>query len=377
MKEDYYSILGVDKNCSQDDIKKAYRKKAMEYHPDRNPNNKEAENKFKESAEAYEYLSDAEKRKIYDVYGHDGLNVKNGFRNPSDPWDMFNQFFGSRFGHDGFGNSRPYPQKGNDISDYVEITLEEASKGIVKEISVIRQFTCDICNGSGVKNGAEKKTCSICNGTGQKITRQRNGNMIMQQVSTCPICHGEGKEISDNDKCEKCIGIGLYGKETKIEINIPTGIETGQTMILRGAGDDGKNQGPRGDLFVNIRVKKHNIFNRHSDGTLCINLPINYSEAVLGAKKLVPTIYGDIIEVDIPAGTQNGDKIIKNGYGLTIINKNIKGDLIVICNVKVPTKLSDKDIEVINKLTEIENKQEYLDKKELEIYLEKIKNDIK
>lgn len=377
MKEDYYGILGVGRSSSQDDIKKAYRKKAMEYHPDRNPNNKEAEKKFKECAEAYECLSDPEKRKSYDTYGHDGLNIRNGFRGSStNPWDMFNDVFGMRFGGTNFENARPYPQKGDDIYISVEITLEESAKGVLKEIVVNRKSICDKCNGDGVRNGAEKKICSICNGTGRKVDRQNRGNMVMQQISTCTACHGEGKEINDGDKCEQCFGVGLFGKETKIDINIPKGIDSGQSMVLRGMGNDGKNHGPKGDLFVNINIKGHNIYKRLNE-TLYINLPISYSEAVFGTKKEIPTIYNNTIEVDIHPGIQSGDTIIKKGYGLPIINTNIHGDLIVICNVKIPTELSDKDIEIIKQLSYMENRQNYSDKKELESYLEKIKNDIK
>jgi len=373
MKEDYYAILGIDKSSSQDDVKKAYRKKAMEYHPDRNPDDKEAEKKFKECAEAYEYLSDLEKRKSYDTYGHDGLNIRNGFRASSNPWDMFNSVFGMRFGGGNFENARPYPQKGDDVSSLIEITLEESVKGITKEISINRKSVCDKCNGFGTKDGKEKSMCSSCNGTGKKILRQQRGNTIIQQVSDCTDCLGEGKKIDANNKCDQCFGIGLYFKKNKIDVVIPKGINNRQIVVLRGMGDDGKNQGPKGDLFIQIHVKEHILYERLNEA-LYINLPLNYSEAVFGTKKEIPTIYQNSIEVVIPAGTQNGDMIIKKGYGCPVINANIIGDLVIRCIIKIPTKLSDKDIELIKQLSFVEKNQEYKDKKEFESYLEKIKH---
>ena len=376
MKEDYYSVLGLEKNATQDDIKKAYRKKALEYHPDRNPDNPDAESKFKECAEAYECLSDTQKKSVYDQFGYEGLKSNGRMATHGNPWDLFASVFDSRFGGmNGFGNARPYPSKGDDIFENIVVSLEDVASGSARDISFYRKEICKNCDGSGTKNGVPKTLCGHCNGSGQIIFRKSQGNMIIQRSSVCPYCNGEGKIVEKENECEICHGSGLIEEKKNIELKIPKGINHGSSLVLRGMGDCGHNKGPCGDLLVKVfRQIPHDIFIQSGQNTLILELPLSFTEAALGCTKTIPTIYKNTIDVVIPPGTQSGDEILKKGYGLPYMNENRMGDLSIECMIKSPTQLSDKDKEAIMALSDIEAHQEYEDQKAIENYLEKIKN---
>ncbi len=366
-KRDYYEILGVDKNATKDEIKKAYRKLAMKYHPDKNKGNKEAEEKFKEASEAYEVLSDPEKRKLYDQYGHagvegsfggDGFNWDN-FTHMSDIEDIFGSeglggFFESIFGG-GFSSHRRYHEhvnRGEDLRISISLTLEEIATGVEKTIKISVKDVCPHCNGTGSKDG-KVQTCPQCNGTGKirHVTRSIFGHM--QSVTTCPTCHGEGKVILN--KCSYCGGEGRISKVKKIKISIPAGVEDGQYIRMSGQGNVGKHNGPRGDILVMIREKEHKIFERRGQDIIC-EYPISFSQAALGAEILVPTLTGKI-KMKIPPGTQSGKIFRLKSMGLPYLNKSYKGDLYVRVVVVTPTKLNSEQKELFRKLAKYENVQ--------------------
>lgn len=347
-KRDYYETLGVGKSASDAEIKKAYRKLAKQYHPDLNPGNQEAEMKFKEISEAYEVLSDNEKRAAYDQFGHAGMNGAGGyggggFGGGFDGFD-FGDIFGDIFGMGGGRRTarRNGPQKGSDIHVSLRIEFSEAAFGVQKEVSTTVMDDCPKCNGTGAKAGTSRKTCPKCNGTGEiSITRQTMLGM-MRQVAPCDRCHGEG-EIVENP-CSACNGTGKERKTKKIEVNIPAGIDDGQVLRVTSQGNAGLRGGPRGDMLVEISVKPHPIFIREGNDVHC-EIPITFVQAALGAELEVPTLDGKV-KYNIDEGTQTGTIFRLRGKGIPYLrNKNVRGDQYVKVKVEVPKKLDEKQKE--------------------------------
>jgi molecular chaperone DnaJ len=344
MSEDYYRILSVAKNASAGEIKKAYRKLAMQYHPDRNPDDQEAEEKFKACTEAYEVLSDERKRQIYDTYGHEGIK-SSGYRGPGSAEDIFSSFgdiFGDLFGFGGATRGRTRrdgPQPGNDLRYDVEISFMEAVHGVSKEVQLTRRDTCWTCEGSGSRPGHRKETCPACHGRGQVIRSQG----FFQMSSTCPQCRGEGEIVTD--PCSDCQGSGLVEKTKKVALKIPAGVDSGARMRLRGEGEGGRRGGAAGDLYVVVHVQEHDFFKRDGDAIYC-RFPVSMVRAALGARLEIPTIYGKK-HVDIPAGSQSGDLFTLAGEGVTNLRGRGKGDMVVELQVMTPTNLCEEQKKVL------------------------------
>jgi len=337
-KRDYYEVLGVAKNASDDELKKAYRKLAMKHHPDRNPGSKEAEEKFKEAKEAYEMLSEPEKRAAYDRYGHAGVDPSSaagaggmggGFADAFG--DIFGDIFGAAAGRRGGG---PQVYRGADLKYAMEISLEEAAKGIETEIRVPSWEHCDTCHGSGAKPGTQPRTCRTCGGSG--AVRMQQGFFSVQQ--TCPTCHGSGKEITD--PCPACDGVGRIRKNKTLQVNIPAGIDEGMRIRSTGNGEPGLNGGPPGDLFVEIHLRPHKIFQRDGDDLHC-ELTIPFTLAALGGDLQVPTLTGKG-EISIPEGTQSGKTFRLRGQGIKGVRAAYPGDLYCHINVETPVRLTDE-----------------------------------
>jgi molecular chaperone DnaJ len=351
MKRDYYDILGVQKNADSDEIKRAYRQLAMKYHPDRNPGNKEAEEKFKEAAEAYEVLNDSEKRARYDRYGHEGLrggdggfggfdfDLSDALRTFMEGFGGFGDFFGS-------GRARSGPEKGNDLQIHIQLTLQEVATGIEKKIKIKRMALCKQCGGTGARSAAGMKTCPMCHGTGQikQVSRTFLGQFV--NVSTCRQCAGEGKIISD--PCPDCNGQGRKKVESTIQVDIPAGVATGNYLTLRGEGDAGPRQGKAGDLYVVIEEKEDAHFERHGDDVLH-SLTISITQAVLGDEVEVPTLTGKA-KLYIDPGTQSGKILRMRGKGIPHLHGNGSGDQLVRIQVWIPTKLSKQTKELFQQL---------------------------
>jgi molecular chaperone DnaJ len=355
-KRDYYEVLGVGKNASLADIKKAYREKALKYHPDRNPDDKTAEEKFKEAAEAYEVLSNEEKRARYDRMGHAGMS---GFSSGSmNMEDIFSQF-GSVFEDLGFGgfrggfSSRPgrSVQKGSNIRIKVKLTLEEIAKGVEKNIKVQKFVKCNACNGSGAKSPNAVKKCSTCNGNGYTIRTQQSLFGHMQVQSECPSCHGSGKTITD--KCPVCSGNGIVKGEDITSIRIPAGVSDGMQFAMRGKGNAAPHNGENGDLFVLIQEETHPVFERDGNN-LYLEHYISFSQAALGDTIEIPTLDGKA-KVKIASGTQPSTLLRLNGKGLPDVQGYGKGDLIVNINVWVPKYLTKEEKQTIEHLSHSEN----------------------
>lgn len=370
-KRDYYEVLGVTKGASDDELKKAYRKEAKKYHPDLHPGDKECEKKFKEVNEAYEVLSDKQKRAQYDQFGHAGVDPNfgagGGFGGGGfgDFGDIFSDIFGG-FGGFGGGSRRNGPKRGRDIHYTVDVTFEEAAFGCKKTINLTKQDICDTCGGSGAKPGTQPETCSHCGGTGQVRTQQRTPLGYMTNVTTCPQCGGKGKIVKE--PCQKCRGTGKLRKNKSLEINIVAGIDDGQMMQVSGQGEPGDNGGPSGDLLVTVRVKRHNIFRR--DGSdVYIDMPITFVQAALGAKVKVPTLDG-VVEYDIPEGTQTESVFRLRGKGIPYVRGKGRGDQYVVAHVEVPKNLSQKQKEL---LREFDSNSEVKNYKQQKSFLDKMK----
>ena len=354
-KRDYYEVLGVDKSASDDEIKKAYRKAAKKYHPDLNPNNKEAEEKFKEANEAYEVLSDSEKKARYDQFGHAGVDPNygagqggygSGFGGMDfDLGDIFGSFFGGGFGGGGRANPNA-PQRGSDTQASVTISFEEAAKGCSRSIDTMRIEMCDECGGSGCKSGSSPKTCPECHGRGQVTVQQRTPFGVIQSSKPCSHCNGKGT-IIDNP-CKRCNGAGRVRKNAKLDINIPAGVDDRQILTVRGQGNKGANGGPAGDLNIVVNVRPHPIFERDGYNVWC-DVHLTFMQVALGCTIQVPTLDGKV-EYTVPAGTQPGDVFKLRGRGIQSRGGFGKGDQLVRIIVDVPKKLTDKQSELIKQL---------------------------
>ena len=359
-KRDYYEVLGVDKNATADDIKRAYRKLAVKYHPDKNPGNKEAEEKFKEAAEAYSVLSDSDKKMKYDQFGHAGVDgagpdFSGGFGNLNDILnDLFGGAFGGGFGgFGGFGGGfgggqrRERVYRGRDIRVRVKLTLEEIAKGVEKEISIEKNVPCPECGGKGAKNSADVKTCPACNGTGQVRVQQRTALGIFQSSRACDACGGTGKIIKN--PCTTCRGKGKVRRTQKVKVKIPAGVDAGQSVRVRGEGNVGANGGVNGDLLVEILIKRHAIFTREDFDVLC-EVPITFTQAALGAEIEVPTIDGKVT-YEIPEGTQTGKEFVLRDKGIPeVSNPRRRGNHRFTVVVETPTKLTKEQKELLRQL---------------------------
>ena len=376
-KRDYYEVLGVNKNATDEELKKAYRKLAKKYHPDANPDNKkEAEEKFKEVNEAYETLSDPQKRRMYDQFGPDGpqgfgggscqgpfgqggyysysSSGFNGFDDFGDLGDIFSSFFGGGFGGRSSSRKQNGPRKGADLNLRMEITFEQAYSGVEKEITVTRNETCDNCHGTGAKPGTSVTKCTTCNGTGQVTQVQNTILGQMQTRRTCTVCHGTGEIIKE--PCEVCHGNGTVRKQPRIKVKIPAGIDDNQTVVLRGEGEPGEKGGPKGDLYITVRIKKHSIFTRSGNNVMC-EVPITITQATLGADLEIPMVDGTKVVYKIPDGTQTGTKFVIRNKGFKSVNSSSTGDFVFTVKVQTPKRLTKEQRELLVQLAKTMNEQ--------------------
>ena len=380
-KRDYYEVLGVDRGADEATIKKAYRQLAKKYHPDMNPGDKEAEKKFKEASEAYAVLSDAEKRRQYDQFGHaafeqggGGAGGFGGFDfNSGDMGDIFSDIFGDLFGGGRSRRANNGPMKGANVRTAVRITFEEAVFGCEKQLDLNLKDECTTCHGTGAKPGTSPETCPKCGGKGQIVYTQQSLFGTVRNVQTCPDCNGSGKIVKE--KCADCHGSGYITNRKKIAVTIPAGIDNGQSIRIREKGEPGVNGGPRGDLLVEVQVERHPIFQRQ-DMNIYSTAPVTFAQAALGGQIHITTVDGDMA-YDIKPGTQTDTKIRLKGKGVpSLRNKNIRGDHYVTLVVQVPTKLNEEAKEYLRKYDEAVNgkindsKQEKPKKKS---FMEKIK----
>lgn len=354
-KRDYYEVLGVDRNATEDEIKKAYRQTAKKYHPDLHPGDKQAEEKFKEANEAYEVLSDAEKKARYDQFGHAGFDPNYGAGQGGygagfggmdfDLGDIFSSFFGGGFGG---GRSNPNaPQRGSDTQASVTISFEEAAKGCKRTVETMKIDVCDECHGNGCAAGSSPKTCPECHGSGHVTAQQRTPFGVIQTQKTCSRCNGRGTVI--DNPCKKCHGAGRVRKPSSIEISIPAGIDDRQVINARGQGNKGVNGGPAGDLRVIVNVRPHPIFEREGYN-VWVEMHISYPEAVLGCELEVPTLDGKV-KYNVPAGTQSGDVFKLRNKGIQTLNNRGRGDELVRVIVDIPKKVTEKQKQLILELS--------------------------
>ena len=353
-KRDYYEVLGVERGCSDDELKKAYRKLAKKYHPDLNPGDKEAEAKFKEANEAYEVLSDSQKRARYDQFGHAGVDPSYGggggasygagfdFSDLGDLGDIFGSFFGGGFGQSRTRNPNA-PMRGADTRSSINLSFLEAAKGCKKDITVSHLEQCPDCHGNGCANGSSPEVCPDCNGTGQVRMSQRTPFGMVQTQRACSRCHGTGRIIKN--PCKSCHGTGRVRKSKKLEVNIPAGIDDGQTFVVRGQGDAGTNGGPAGDLNVTVSVRPDPLFDRDGYDVWC-EIPLTFTQAVLGCEVTVPTIDGKV-KYNVQEGTQPGTTFRLRGKGIPYVNGRGKGDQYVKVNIEVPRTLTSKQKEAL------------------------------
>ena len=384
-KRDYYEVLGVNKNATDDELKKAYRKLAKKYHPDANPNNKEeAEAKFKEVNEAYENLSDPQKRKMYDQFGHAGPQGFGGAGGPfggqggyysyngsgfdgfgdfGDLGDIFSSIFGGGFGGGRSSSAKKQgPRKGADLNVRLDISFEQAFSGVEKEIVVTRDEECNLCHGTGAKPGSSPIKCPTCHGTGQVTQVQNTILGQMQTTRTCNTCHGTGEVI--NEPCEHCHGKGTIRKQPKIKVKIPAGIDDNQTVVLRGEGEPGKKGGPKGDLYIIVRIKIHSLYTRKGNNVFC-EIPITITQATLGAELEIPMVDGTKEKYKISEGTQTGTKFTIRNRGFKTINSNATGDFIFTVVVQTPKRLTKEQRELLVQLAKTMNEQPHIKKRGL------------
>ena len=373
-KRDYYQVLGVDKGADASTIKKAYYKLAKQYHPDANPGDKVAEEKFKEVNEAYEVLSDADKRAKYDQFGHAAFDPSMGGGNPfgggfggegftadfGDLGDLFGGIFGSAFG--GGRRTRNGPIRGDDIGLNLTITFEEAAFGVKKDVSYNRICHCSECGGSGAAKGTNVETCSVCHGTGQIRRVQRMGGMSFQSTAACDACNGTGKIIKE--PCQKCHGNGSVRETKRLTVSVPAGIANGERIALRGQGNEGKNGGSAGDLIILVNVRPHSIFRRENYDLFC-EVPITVAEATLGAEIDIPTLEGTPVKYTIPEGTQPGTRFSIRGRGIPMLNSNSRrGDLYFTVAIEIPKGLSKKQKEAMEAFAQSCGESNYTKKKQ-------------
>lgn len=353
-KRDYYEVLGVSKTASDADIKKAFRALAKKYHPDMNPGDKEAEAKFKEAQEAYAVLSDPDKKKQYDQFGHaafDGAGGAGGFDfSGMDMGDIFGDIFGDFFGGGSRRRANDGPMKGQNLRTSVRITFEEAVFGCEKEIEMVLKDECKTCHGSGAKPGTNPETCSKCGGKGKVVFTQQSFFGTVQNVQTCPDCNGTGKIV--RDKCTDCRGTGYIASKKKIQVSIPAGIDNGQSVRIRDKGEPGINGGPRGDLLVEVVVSRHPVFQRQ-DMNIYSTAPLTYAQAALGGEIRINTVDGDVL-YEVKPGTQTDTRIRLKSKGIpSLRNKSVRGDHYVTLVVQVPTNLNAAAKEALQKFDEL------------------------
>lgn len=359
-KRDYYEVLGVDRGATDEEIKKAYRKLAKKYHPDLNKDNPEAADKFKEAAEAYDVLSNSEKRSRYDQFGHAGVDQNGGGYSSYgggfggfDMGDIFSSFFGGGFG--GSSSRRNGPVRGRDIQQAVELTFEEAAFGCKKEITIVRSESCPECGGSGAKKGTSPVKCAKCGGSGQMRTVQNTPFGQFASSTTCSACGGRGTTIKD--PCAKCGGSGQTRKTRKLEVNIPQGIDHGQTVSVRGQGEGGIRGGGPGDLLITVYIKPNPVFKREGNNVY-VDVPITFVQAALGCEIEIPTIDGSVTQ-RFPEGTQYGTKFRLKGRGIPSIRGGARGDQYVRVIVEVPKNLTPRQRELMEQLAKEGNEKNY------------------
>lgn len=368
-KRDYYEVLGVSKNATADELKKAYRKLAKQYHPDMNPGDKTAETKFKEVNEAYEVLNDPAKRQRYDQFGHAGVDPSYGAGGGGsgfggfggggfggfDVGDIFESFFGGGFGGSSRTRNPNAPIRGNDISVTVTLSFMEAAKGCKQTIQIQRLESCDTCGGTGAKKGTTPETCSECGGTGQVKVQQRTPIGVIQTTRTCTKCSGKGKVIRET--CPGCRGMGRVRKSKTLEVSVPAGIDDGQTFVLRGQGDHGVNGGPAGDVNIMVSLRQDSLFERDGFDVWC-DIPITFSQAVLGDEIVVPTIDGKV-QYTVPEGTQSGTVFRLRNKGIPYVNGRGRGDQYVKVNIEVPRNLSGKQKDALREFERLTGDKNY------------------
>lgn len=355
-KRDYYEVLGVDRGADREEIKKAYRRLALKFHPDRNPGDKEAEDRFKEASEAYEVLSDLEKRNMYDRFGHEGLRSSgfSGFTDirdifSSDIFSGFEDLFSDFFGMGRRGGRRP--RKGADLRYDISLTLEEAAFGVKKDIETTREVRCDECDGTGAMPGTFPEKCPRCKGVGQ-VGHTRGFFTI---ATTCDMCGGSGRVVRHH--CEVCRGRGKLPEKKKLKVTVPRGVDTGVSLRMQGEGETGERGGPPGDLFVVISVSPHDFFQRQDDDIFC-QVPISFTQAALGTRIEIPTLEGNHENIDIPRGTQSG-KIFKiRGKGVPRLRGHGRGNLLVQVAVKTPTRLNRRQEELLREFAHVSGEDE-------------------
>ncbi|MFM8330704.1 MAG: molecular chaperone DnaJ [Candidatus Methylumidiphilus sp.] len=346
-KEDFYELLGVPRNASDDDIKKSFRRLAMKYHPDRNPGDKPAEEKFKKVKEAYEILSDPKKRSAYDQFGHAGVDPSmGGGAHSAEFSDVFGDIFGDIFGAGGRrgGGGRNRAQRGSDLRYNLDLSLEDAVAGTESKIRVPTYIACETCGGTGAKKGSTPVTCTTCQGHG--VVRMQQGFFAVQQ--TCPACHGSGQQIKD--PCRSCYGQGRVQETKTLSVKIPAGVDTGDRIRLGGEGESGQFGGPAGDLYVQVNVKEHPIFTRDGANLFC-EVPISFPTACLGGDLEVPTLDGKV-SLKIPAETQTGKSFRIRGKGVKPVRGGPVGDLVCKVRIETPVNLTKDQIEMVKKLDE-------------------------
>lgn len=350
-KRDYYEVLGVDRTAPQDQIKKAYRQLALKLHPDRNPDDPSAEDKFKEASEAFQVLSDPDKRARYDRFGHEGMSAA-GYQGVGDIGDIFSQFrdiFGADIFGDFFGGGggrqarRDQPQRGADIRAQVSVSLADAAFGTKKEVELVHPTPCEDCDGSGAAKGSSRTTCSMCQGRGQ--VGHARGPFVIS--SGCPQCQGEGSVVKD--PCKPCRGTGEVRADRKVKVTIPAGIDDGQTLRVTNQGQAGRRGGPQGHLYVTVHVAEHPHFQREG-AHLIHHLKVSFADAALGAELEAPTLEGGKTKVKIPAGTQPNDTIVLRGQGIAELQGRGRGDYVIVARIEVPKKLSSKAKKLLGEL---------------------------